>query len=38
VGVPPERIEQEFGKEIRFLVEGVTKLGQFKYHGAERQS
>lgn len=29
-------IEKEFGKEVRFLVEGVTKLGKFKYHGVER--
>jgi GTP pyrophosphokinase len=36
VGVKPETIEKEFGKEVRFLVEGVTKLGQFKYRGAER--
>lgn len=36
VGVRPETIEAEFGKEVRFLVEGVTKLGHFKYHGAER--
>jgi guanosine-3',5'-bis(diphosphate) 3'-pyrophosphohydrolase len=28
VGVTPETIEKEFGKEIRFLVEGVTKLGR----------
>jgi guanosine-3',5'-bis(diphosphate) 3'-pyrophosphohydrolase len=35
-GVLPETIEAEFGKEIRFLVEGVTKLGHFKYRGAER--
>ena len=35
-GVDPETIEKEFGKEKRFLVEGVTKLGRFKYHGAER--
>lgn len=38
VGVRPETIEKEFGKDIRFLVEGVTKLGQLKYHGAERHS
>ncbi len=38
VGVKAETIEKEFGKEIRFLVEGVTKLGQLKYHGAERHS
>lgn len=36
VQVEPETIEREFGKEIRFLVEGVTKLGHFKYHGAQR--
>jgi len=36
MGVSPETIEKEFDKEVRFLVEGVTKLGQFKYHGTER--
>lgn len=36
VGVPPETIENEFGKEVLFLVEGVTKLGSLKYRGAER--
>lgn len=36
VGVKPETLEAEFGKDIRFLVEGVTKLGHFKYRGAER--
>ncbi len=35
-GVKPEALEKEFGKEIRFLVEGVTKLGRLKYRGAER--
>lgn len=34
--VEPETLEKEFGKEIRFLVEGVTKLGRLKYRGAER--
>jgi len=34
--VPAEKIEKEFGKEILFLVEGVTKLGKLKYRGAER--
>ena len=34
--IKPETIEAEFGKEIRFLVEGVTKLGHLKYRGAER--
>ncbi|MCC7500257.1 bifunctional (p)ppGpp synthetase/guanosine-3',5'-bis(diphosphate) 3'-pyrophosphohydrolase [Candidatus Nomurabacteria bacterium] len=36
VGIAPETIEREFGKEILFLVEGVTKLGRLKYRGAER--
>src|SRR3989344_3771969 len=31
VAVPREKIEKEFGKEVLFLVEGVTKLGQLKY-------
>jgi GTP pyrophosphokinase len=35
-GVAPETIEKEFGKEIRFLVEGVTKLGKLRYRGVER--
>lgn len=34
--VPPERIEEEFGKEVSFLVLGVTKLGKLKYRGVER--
>ncbi len=36
VGAEPEVIEKEFGKEVLFLVEGVTKLGHLKYSGAER--
>lgn len=35
-GVASETIEKEFGKEIKFLVEGVTKLGKLRYRGAER--
>lgn len=31
-----EKIKQEFGPEILFLVNGVTKLGKLKYRGAER--
>jgi len=31
-----EKIKQEFGDEILFLVNGVTKLGKLKYRGAER--
>lgn len=42
VGVTPEQIEKNFGKEVRFIVEGVTKLGAIKYSGntksAERHS
>ena len=34
--VAPEIIEKEFGKEICFLVEGVTKLGKLRYRGVER--
>jgi GTP pyrophosphokinase len=36
VHVPGEVFEKEFDKDIRFLVEGVTKLGKLKYRGAER--
>jgi GTP pyrophosphokinase len=36
VQVPEEEIEREFGSDIRFLVDGVTKLGKLKYRGAER--
>jgi len=31
-----EQIKKEFGDEVLFLVNGVTKLGKVKYHGAER--
>lgn len=37
-GVPEEVVEKEFGKTVRFLVEGVTKLGKHKYQGAERHA
>lgn len=36
IGMAPALIEKEFGKEILFLVEGVTKLGKIKYHGTNR--
>lgn len=29
-----EEIKEQFGAEVLFLVEGVTKLGHHKYHGA----
>ncbi len=35
-GVLPEVVEKEFGKEVLFLVEGVTKLGKIKYQGTNR--
>ena len=34
--IDKQTLEKEFGKEILFLVEGVTKLGTLKYHGLER--
>jgi len=37
-GVTPETIEREFGPEILFLIEGVTKLGKLKYRGAQRHT
>ncbi len=37
-GVPLEVIKAEFGEEIAFLVDGVTKLGHIKYRGAENKA
>ena len=34
--VSKEEIEKEFGKDVLFLIEGVTKLGTIKYKGVER--
>ncbi len=31
-----EKIEDQFGSNIFFLIKGVTKLGTLKYHGHER--
>lgn len=33
-----EEVKKEFGREIAFLVQGVSKLGKIKYHGIERQA
>ncbi len=33
-----EEIQKQFGDEILFLVEGVTKLGHHRYHGATRHA
>lgn len=34
--ITEEELEKEFGKDVTFLVKGVTKLGTLKYHGVER--
>jgi GTP pyrophosphokinase len=33
-----ENIKKEFGENVGFLVDGVTKLGKIKYHGKEDQA
>lgn len=33
-----EEIEKEFGQELLFIVDGVTKLGKHKYQGSERHA
>jgi len=34
----PETIEKEFGKDVLFIVGGVSKLGALKYRGADRHN
>ena len=34
---PLEKIKEEFGEEVSFIVDGVTKLGHIKYKGVEKQ-
>jgi GTP pyrophosphokinase len=36
--VTAEEIRTEFGDEVLFLVEGVTKLGSVRYHGTDRHN
>jgi GTP pyrophosphokinase len=36
--VTPEDIKTQFGEEILFLVEGVTKLSSVRYYGADRHN
>lgn len=38
VGVSEEDLEKKFGKDVRFLVHGVTKLGHHKYRGVKRHA
>lgn len=33
-----EAIEKEFGKEVLFIVESVSKLGSLRYHGTDRHN
>jgi GTP pyrophosphokinase len=35
--IPLERIKDEFGPSVCFIVDGVTKLGKIKYRGVESQ-
>ncbi len=34
----PETLEKEFGKDVRFIVEGVSKLSSLRYHGSDRHN
>ena len=36
-GVPLATIEKQFGADVAFLVDGVTKLGHIKYRGEEHK-
>ncbi len=36
--VSRDEMEKEFGEELLFIVDGVTKLGTHKYRGAERHA
>ncbi len=34
--IKEDEIEKEFGKEVLFLIQGVTKLGKIRFHGLKR--
>ncbi|KKU52851.1 MAG: hypothetical protein A3H69_02130 [Candidatus Sungbacteria bacterium RIFCSPLOWO2_02_FULL_47_9] len=34
----PETLEKNFGKDVLFLVDGVTKLDKIRFHGTEREA
>ncbi len=36
--VTPDELQKEFGDEIFFLVQGVTKLGSVRYYGSDRHN
>jgi guanosine-3',5'-bis(diphosphate) 3'-pyrophosphohydrolase len=36
--VTPEELKQQFGEEVLFLVQGVTKLGSVRYYGSDRHN
>jgi len=37
-GISLDELTKEFGQQIAFMVEGVTKLGKLKYQGAKRHT
>ncbi len=36
--ITPEELQKDFGDEIFFLVQGVTKLGSVRYYGSDRHN
>lgn len=36
--ITPQEIKEEFGNEVLFLVEGVTKLSSVRYYGSDRHN
>ena len=37
-GAPLETVRKDFGEDVAFLVDGVTKLGHLKYRGAKEKA